>query len=197
MFRAGVSKPHKGTQRAIPAPDSKDDESSEVPNEPKPQLRSPGSRANAKPPLQNLNRRVGRGQNVKERRVNHGLVETTGKSVDEATDRALAHLAYTAMTLNRSYRGAEAGMFGRVPARLACEPASVERPRPKRSRRSTGGREDRPRNGARNEKSDSQAVEADGVAGRRIRAPAHRVRSKVRQRWTTNRKNLNEGGHHG
>jgi YidC/Oxa1 family membrane protein insertase len=51
MFRAGVSNPHKGTQRAIPAPDSKDDESSEVPNEPKPSTPKPlVSRANAKPP---------------------------------------------------------------------------------------------------------------------------------------------------
>ena len=41
----------QGTQRAIPAPDSKDDESSEVPNEPKPSTPKPlVSRANAKPP---------------------------------------------------------------------------------------------------------------------------------------------------
>jgi spoIIIJ-associated protein len=74
-------------------------------------------------------------------------VETTGKSVDEATDRALAHLG-----VHRDDAEVEvieepkAGLFGRVRGearvRARVRPSG---PRPKRSRRS-GGREDRPRN---------------------------------------------------
>jgi spoIIIJ-associated protein len=73
-------------------------------------------------------------------------VETTGKSIDEATDRALAHLG-----VHRDDAEVEileepkAGLFGRVRGearvRARVRPAG---PRPKRSRRS-GGREDRPR----------------------------------------------------
>ena len=73
-------------------------------------------------------------------------VETTGKSIDEATDRALAHLG-----VHRDDAEVEileepkAGMFGRIRGearvRARVRPAG---PRPKRSRR-TGGREDRPR----------------------------------------------------
>ena len=73
-------------------------------------------------------------------------VETTGKSIDEATDRALAHLG-----VHRDDAEVEvieepkAGLFGRVRGearvRARVRPSG---PRPKRSRRS-GGREDRPR----------------------------------------------------
>ena len=73
-------------------------------------------------------------------------VETTGKSIDEATDRALAHLG-----VHRDDAEVEileepkAGLFGRIRGearvRARVRPAG---PRPKRSRRS-GGREDRPR----------------------------------------------------
>ena len=75
-------------------------------------------------------------------------VETTGKSIDEATDRALAHLG-----VHRDDAEVEileepkAGLFGRVRGearvRARVRPAG---PRPKRSRRS-GGRDDRPRSG--------------------------------------------------
>ena len=82
-------------------------------------------------------------------------VETTGKSIDEATDRALAHLG-----VHRDDAEVEvleepkAGLFGRVrgEARVRARVRPTG-PRPKRSRRS-GGREDRPRSGsARDEKS--------------------------------------------
>lgn len=82
-------------------------------------------------------------------------VETTGKTIDEATDRALAHLG-----VHRDDAEVEvmeepkAGLFGRIRGearvRARVRPAG---PRPKRSRRS-GGHEDRPRTGGtRNEKS--------------------------------------------
>src|ERR1019366_4581618 len=76
-------------------------------------------------------------------------VETTGKSIEEATDRALAHLG-----VHRDDAEVEvmeepkAGLFGRVRGearvRARVRPSG---PRPKRSRRS-GGREERPRTGA-------------------------------------------------
>src|SRR5487761_2616439 len=81
-------------------------------------------------------------------------VETTGKSIDEATERALAHLG-----VHRDDAEVEvleepkAGLFGRVRGearvRARVRPSG---PRPKRSRRS-GGREERPRSGAKAEKS--------------------------------------------
>src|ERR1035438_2399793 len=74
-------------------------------------------------------------------------VETTGKSIEEATDRAIAHLG-----VHRDDAEVEvmeepkAGLFGRIRGearvRARVRPAG---PRPKRSRRS-GGRDDRPRN---------------------------------------------------
>ncbi|MGB8196428.1 MAG: RNA-binding cell elongation regulator Jag/EloR [Acidimicrobiales bacterium] len=81
-------------------------------------------------------------------------VETTGKSVEEATDRALAHLG-----VHRDDAEVEvieepkAGLFGRVRGearvRARVRPSG---PRPKRSRR-TGAREERPRaGGPRNER---------------------------------------------
>ena len=80
-------------------------------------------------------------------------VETTGKSIDEATERALAHLG-----VHRDDAEVEvleepkAGLFGRVRGearvRARVRPSG---PRPKRSRRS-GGHEDRPRSPGRGEK---------------------------------------------
>jgi len=74
-------------------------------------------------------------------------VETTGKTVDEAMDRALAHLG-----VHRDDAEVEvleepkAGLFGRVRGearvRARVRPSG---PRPKRSRRSGGERNDRPR----------------------------------------------------
>jgi spoIIIJ-associated protein len=84
-------------------------------------------------------------------------VETTGKTVDEAMDRALAHLG-----VHRDDAEVEvleepkAGLFGRVRGearvRARVRPSG---PRPKRSRRS-GERNDRPRSGARNERTPSE-----------------------------------------
>jgi len=80
-------------------------------------------------------------------------VETTGKSVEEATERALAHLG-----VHRDDAEVEvleepkAGLFGRVRGearvRARVRPSG---PRPKRSRRS-GGHEDRPRGSGRGDK---------------------------------------------
>jgi spoIIIJ-associated protein len=74
-------------------------------------------------------------------------VETTGKTIDEAMDRALAHLG-----VHRDDAEVEvleepkAGLFGRVRGearvRARVRPSG---PRPKRSRRSGGERNDRPR----------------------------------------------------
>jgi len=92
-------------------------------------------------------------------------VETTGKSIDEATDRALAHLG-----VHRDDAEVEileepkAGLFGRIRGearvRARVRPAG---PRPKRSRRS-GGREDRPRTSEARDKNKgpkSKPTEAD------------------------------------
>ncbi len=80
-------------------------------------------------------------------------VETTGKSIDEATERALAHLG-----VHRDDAEVEvleepkAGLFGRIrgEARVRARVRPVG-PRPKRSRRS-GGRDDRPRGGSREDR---------------------------------------------
>lgn len=73
-------------------------------------------------------------------------VETTGKSIDEATERALAHLGVHRDDAEiEIIEEPKAGLFGRVRGearvRARVRPSG---PRPKRSRRS-GGREDRPR----------------------------------------------------
>lgn len=95
-------------------------------------------------------------------------VETTGKSIDEATDRALAHLG-----VHRDDAEVEileepkAGLFGRIrgEARVRARVRPTG-PRPKRSRRS-GGREDRPRpNGPRHERSRAPKS-SDGEAPRK------------------------------
>jgi spoIIIJ-associated protein len=90
-------------------------------------------------------------------------VETTGKSIDEATDRALAHLG-----VHRDDAEVEvleepkAGLFGRVRGearvRARVRPAS---PRPKRSRRSND-RNDRSRSSERNERSKAQKQQNEG-----------------------------------
>lgn len=93
-------------------------------------------------------------------------VETTGKTIDEATERALAHLG-----VHRDDAEVEvieepkAGLFGRVRGearvRARLRPSG---PRPKRSRRS-GAREERPRNGSdRSEKTRGpRNADADGT----------------------------------
>src|ERR1700735_4776454 len=90
-------------------------------------------------------------------------VETPGKTGDEATDRALAHLG-----VHRDDAEVEVieepkvGFLGRVRGearvRARVRPSG---PRPKRSRRS-GGREERPRsNGPRSEKPRAPRAEAE------------------------------------
>ena len=104
-------------------------------------------------------------------------VETTGKSIDEATDRALAHLG-----VHRDDAEVEvieepkAGLFGRVRGearvRARVRPSG---PRPKRSRRS-GGREDRPRStSARVEKS-RVAVASNGEPPRKVKESSNGAR---------------------
>src|ERR1700688_819547 len=97
-------------------------------------------------------------------------VETTGKSIDEATERALAHLG-----VHRDDAEVEvieepkAGLCGRgrgeARVRARVRPSG---PRPKRPRR-TGGREERPRaGGPRGERPRSPKPEG---AARAERAP--------------------------
>lgn len=104
-------------------------------------------------------------------------VETTGKSIDEATDRALAHLG-----VHRDDAEVEvieepkAGLFGRMRGearvRARVRPAG---PRPKRSRRS-GGREDRPRSSSpRIEKTRVAATSSAGTP-RREKEPTNSAR---------------------
>lgn len=103
-------------------------------------------------------------------------VETTGKSIDEATERALAHLG-----VHRDDAEVEvleepkAGLFGRIRGearvRARVRPSG---PRPKRSRR-PGGREDRGRApGPRPER--SRAPRADGAPSRAERPPRDTAR---------------------
>lgn len=80
-------------------------------------------------------------------------VETTGKSIDEATERALAHLGVRRDDAEiEIIEEPKAGLFGRVRGearvRARVRPSG---PRPKRSRRSNG-REDRPRTATRRDK---------------------------------------------
>jgi len=74
-------------------------------------------------------------------------VETTGKNIDEATERALAHLGVARTDAEvEILEEPKSGLFGRTrgEARVRARVLPVG-PRPKRSRRS-GGREDRPTN---------------------------------------------------
>ncbi len=80
-------------------------------------------------------------------------VETTGKSIDEATERALAHLGVHRDDAEvQVLEEPKAGLFGRIRGearvRARVRPSG---PRPKRSRRS-GGNEDRPRNSGKSDK---------------------------------------------
>ena len=94
-------------------------------------------------------------------------VETTGKTVDEATERALAHLG-----VHRDDAEVEiieepkAGLFGRIRGearvRARVRPSG---PRPKRSRRS-GGRDEKPRTNGRTEKPRTPKA-AEGSAPRK------------------------------
>ena len=82
-------------------------------------------------------------------------VETTGKSVDEATERALAHLGVHSDDAEiEVIEEPKAGLFGRVRGearvRARVRPST---PRPKRSRRS-GGRDEAPRGNDRPERAD-------------------------------------------
>ncbi|MGC1418536.1 MAG: RNA-binding cell elongation regulator Jag/EloR [Acidimicrobiales bacterium] len=104
-------------------------------------------------------------------------VETTGKSIDEATDRALAHLG-----VHRDDAEVEvieepkAGLFGRIRGearvRARVRPSG---PRPKRSRRS-GGREDRPRNAAVRPEKPRSTTSSQGDSPRREREQSNRPR---------------------
>src|ERR1700727_2850126 len=95
-------------------------------------------------------------------------VETTGKTVDEAMDRALAHLG-----VHRDDAEVEvleepkAGLFGRVRGearvRARVRPSG---PRPKRSRRS-GERNDRPRSNSSTPRSDRAHTERKPERGPR------------------------------
>lgn len=92
-------------------------------------------------------------------------VETTGKSVDEALERALAHLGVHKDDAEiEVLEEPKAGLFGRVRGearvRARVRPSG---PRPKRSRR-TGGREDRPRGGGPGEEKPRGARSSDGPA---------------------------------
>jgi spoIIIJ-associated protein len=103
-------------------------------------------------------------------------VETTGKSIDEATERALAHLG-----VHRDDAEVEvleepkAGLFGRVRGearvRARVRPSG---PRPKRSRR-PGGREERSRTGgARGERSRSPRAEVGAARNDRTKSEQNR-----------------------
>lgn len=104
-------------------------------------------------------------------------VETTGKSIDEATDRALAHLG-----VHRDDAEVEvieepkAGLFGRIRGearvRARVRPSG---PRPKRTRRS-GGREDRPRNAAVRPEKPRSTTASQAESPRREREQSNRPR---------------------
>ncbi|MGH9021060.1 MAG: RNA-binding cell elongation regulator Jag/EloR [Acidimicrobiales bacterium] len=110
-------------------------------------------------------------------------VETTGKSIDEATDRALAHLGVHRDDAEiEVLEEPKAGLFGRVRGearvRARVRPSG---PRPKRSRRTGGaGRESSRPGGARPERTERpRGPKSDGArqgertdGPRRAKAPA-------------------------
>jgi len=109
-------------------------------------------------------------------------VETTGKTVDEAMDRALAHLG-----VHRDDAEVEvleepkSGMFGRVKGearvRARVRPSG---PRPKRSRRS-GERSDRPRNNAgRAERPRTETKQGDETRREKEKTPRATTATKTR-----------------
>jgi len=108
-------------------------------------------------------------------------VETTGKSIDEATDRALAHLGVHRDDAEiEVLEEPKAGMFGRIRGearvRARVRPAG---PRPKRSRRS-GGREDRPRNPeSRDSHKNNKAPKNKAPEAGRQRAPRDKTEANA------------------
>lgn len=110
-------------------------------------------------------------------------VETTGKTLDEATDRALAHLG-----VHRDDAEVEileepkAGMFGRIrgEARVRARVRPTG-PRPKRSRR-TGGREELPRNGEVRDSGKKKTAKAKTIEVDTARIPREKTdRGDVRK----------------
>src|SRR3984957_17258728 len=108
-------------------------------------------------------------------------VETTGKTVDEAMDRALAHLG-----VHRDDAEVEvleepkSGMFGRIKGearvRARVRPSG---PRPKRSRRS-GERSDRPRSkAARTERPRPEKRQGGEVRREKEKAPRAATATKA------------------
>jgi spoIIIJ-associated protein len=103
-------------------------------------------------------------------------VETTGKSIDEATERALAHLGVHQDDAEvEVLEEPKAGLFGRVRGearvRARVRPSG---PRPKRSRR-PGGREERGRTGgARPERSRAPRAEVGANRADRPRTESSR-----------------------
>lgn len=88
-------------------------------------------------------------------------VETTGKSVDEATQRALEHLGVTKSDADvEILEEPKAGLFGRVRGearvRARIRPSG---PRPKRTRRS-GGRDERPERAERPRRAEGSRQES-------------------------------------
>jgi len=114
-------------------------------------------------------------------------VETTGKSIDEATERALAHLGVHRDDAEiEVIEEPKAGLFGRVRGearvRARVRPSG---PRPKRSRR-PGGREERGRTGgSRPER--SRAPRAETGATRTERPKSDQNRRPAAQPRTTTR----------
>jgi spoIIIJ-associated protein len=109
-------------------------------------------------------------------------VETTGKTVDEAMDRALAHLGvHRADAEVEVIEEPKAGLFGRVRGearvRARVRPSG---PRPKRSRRS-GERNDRPRTSS--ERSERPRVE------KRDKGEPHRERDRSASRQPSGARN--------
>ncbi len=119
-------------------------------------------------------------------------VETTGKSVDEATERALAHLGVGRDDAEiEIIEEPKAGLFGRVRGearvRARVRPSG---PRPKRSRRSSG-RDDRPKNATRRDKprgpknaetttNHAEKVRGNSAPRQRPDAPSNGARSEKR-----------------
>ncbi|MHB8379266.1 MAG: RNA-binding cell elongation regulator Jag/EloR [Acidimicrobiales bacterium] len=111
-------------------------------------------------------------------------VETTGKTVDEAMDRALAHLG-----VHRDDAEVEvleepkAGLFGRVRGearvRARVRPSG---PRPKRSRRSGGDRNDRPRSSAGRAERPPAEKKPEGESRRDKEKSSTRSRNPMNQR---------------
>jgi spoIIIJ-associated protein len=104
-------------------------------------------------------------------------VETTGKTIDEATDRALAHLGVhrddaEVEVIEEPKSGLFGKMRGEARVRARVRPSG---PRPKRSRRS-GTREERPRAAAPRAERSRPSRPSDGEAPRKERESANSSR---------------------